>query len=110
MGRQPIISEWLNIDNDDNKVIATISYIKDTAEKIAEILRPPKYYVGHKTSTMHSIRDVLTKVKDPSPTYSRTGAVEKTLCAECPASFAGETGRTLECRIEYASAAQRTKI
>ena len=43
---------------------------------------------------------MLTKVKDPSPINSRTGAVYKIPCAECLASYVGETGRTLECRIK----------
>ena len=43
---------------------------------------------------------MLTKVKDPSPINSRAGAVYKIPCAECPASYVGETGRTLEYRIK----------
>ena len=39
-------------------------------------------------------------MKDPSPINSRAGAVYKIPCAECPASYVGETGRTLECRIK----------
>ena len=43
---------------------------------------------------------MLTELKDPSPKNSRVGAVYKMECAECPASYFGETGRTLECRIK----------
>ena len=43
---------------------------------------------------------MLAKVKDPSPINSRAGAVYKIPCAECPASYVGETGRILECRIK----------
>ena len=84
--------------DDDNKVIATIPYVKGTSERIARILRPPDITFAHKPST--TLRDVLTKVKDPSPINLRAGAVYKIPCAECPASYVGETGRTLECRIE----------
>ena len=84
--------------DDDNKVIATIPYVKGTSERIARILRPHDITVAHKPST--TLRDVLTKVKDPSPINSRAGAVYKIPCAECPASYVGETGRTLECRIK----------
>ena len=49
---------------------------------------------------VESVPHVLTKVKDPSPINSRAGAVYKIPCAECPASYVGETGRTLECRIK----------
>ena len=83
--------------DDDNKVIATIPYVKGASERIARILRPHDITVAQKPST--TLRDVLTKVKDPSPINSRAGAVYKIPCAECPASYVGETGRTLECRI-----------
>ena len=68
------------------------------SERIARILRPHNITVAHKPST--TLRDVLTKVKDPSPINSRAGAVYEIPCAECPASYVGETGRTLECRIK----------
>ena len=84
--------------DDDNKVIAIIPYVKDTSERIARILRPHDITVAHKPST--TLRDVLTKVKDPSPINPRVGAVYKIPCTECPASYVGETGRTLECRIK----------
>ena len=54
--------------DDDNKVIATIPYLKGTSERIARILRPHDITVAHKPST--TLRDVLTKVKDPSPINS----------------------------------------
>ena len=50
--------------DDDNKVIATIPYVKGTSERIARILRPHNITVAHKPST--TLRDVLTKVRNPS--------------------------------------------
>ena len=44
--------------NDENKVIATIPYVKGTSERIARILRPHDITVAHKPST--TLRDVLT--------------------------------------------------
>ena len=79
-------------------MIATIPYVKGTSERIARILRPHDITVAHKPST--TLRDVVTKVKDPSPINSRAGAVYKIPCTECPASYVGETGRTLECSIK----------
>ena len=84
--------------DDDNKVIATIPYVKGTSERIARILRPRDIAVAHKPST--TLRDVLTKVKDPSLINSRAGAVYKIPCAESSACYVGEIGRTLECRIK----------
>ena len=42
--------------DDDNKAIATISYVKGTSERIARILRPHNITVAHKPSTNHSTR------------------------------------------------------
>jgi hypothetical protein len=39
-------------------------------------------------------------VKDPTDTKTRIGTVYKVTCAECPATYIGETGRTLDCRIK----------
>ena len=61
--------------DDDNKMIATIPYLKGTSERITRISRPDNITVAYKPST--TLRDLLTKIKDPSPTNSRTGAVYK---------------------------------
>ena len=57
---------------------------------LAQILRPHNTTVAHKPST--TLRDLLTN--------SRTGVVYKIPCAECPTSYVGEIGRTVECRIK----------
>ena len=84
--------------NEDKKVIAAIPYVEGTSERIARILRPYNILVAHKPLT--TLRDVLTKVKDPSPKNSRVGAIYKIACSKCPASYVGETGRTLRCRVK----------
>ena len=77
---------------------ATIPYVKGTSERIARILRPHDNTVAHKPST--TLRDVPTRVNDPSHRNSRAGAVHKIPCAECSSSYVNETRRTLECRIK----------
>ena len=52
-----------------------------------------------------TLRNVLTKVKDPSPKNSRVGTVYKIECAECPASYFGETGEHLNAGIKNTNAA-----
>ena len=84
--------------NEDKKVIAAIPYVKGTSERIARILRPYNILVAHKPLT--TLRDVLTKVKDPSPKNSRVGAIYRIACSECPASYVEETGRTLQRRVK----------
>jgi hypothetical protein len=95
---KPTADNEISNTSEDKKVIATIPYVKGTSERIARILRPYNIVVAHKPTT--TLRDVLTRVKDPSPKNSRVGTVYKITCAECPASYLGETGRTLECRIK----------
>ena len=67
--------------NEESKVTATIPYVKGTSERIARILRPHDITVAHKPST--TLRDVPTRVKDPSHRNSRAGAVNKIPCVEC---------------------------
>jgi hypothetical protein len=75
-----------------------IPYIKGTSERIAKILRPFNISVAHKP--MVTLRNTLTKVKDPTDTKTRIGTIYKVTCAECPATYVGETWRTLDCRIK----------
>ena len=84
--------------NEDKKVIAAIPYVEGKSERIARILRPYNILVAHKPLT--TLRDVLTKVKDPSPKNSRVAAIYKIACSECPASYVGKSGRTLRCRVK----------
>ncbi|CAB4012921.1 Hypothetical predicted protein, partial [Paramuricea clavata] len=85
-------------ETERKKTIATIPYIKGTSERIARILRPFNISVAHKPTV--TLRNTLTKVKDPTNTKTRIGTVYKVTCAECPATYFGETGRTLDCRIK----------
>ena len=71
--------------NEDKKVIAAIPYVEGKSERIARILRPYNILVAHKPLT--TLRDVLTKVKDPSPKNSRVAAIYKIACSEYPASY-----------------------
>ena len=54
--------------------------------------------MAHKPTV--TLRNILMKVKDPTDIKTRTGAIYKVTCAECPATYVGETGRTLDCRIK----------
>ncbi len=85
-------------ETEPKKTIATIPYIKGTSERIARILRPFNISVAHKPTV--TLRNILMKVKDPTDIKTRTGAIYKVTCAECPATYVGETGRTLDCRIK----------
>lgn len=85
-------------EEEDQATIAAIPYIKGTSETLARILQPYNIKVAHKP--MCTLRTVLTKVKDPTPPERRKGAIYKVKCAECPATYIGETGRNLTTRIK----------
>ena len=79
---------------------ATIPYIKDTSETIAQILQPYNIRVAHKPIT--SSRQLLTNVKDKDEPNDRQGVVYKIKCCISQFSYIGETGRNLNLRLtEY---------
>ena len=84
--------------SEQKKTIASIPYIKGTSERIARILRPFNISVAHKPTV--TLRNTLMNVKDPANAKTRKGAAYKVTCAECPATYFSETGRTLDCRIK----------
>ena len=69
----------------------TIPYIKGTSETIARILQPYDIRVAHKPIT--TLRRILTNVKDKDQPCDRQGAVYRIKCADCQATYIGETGR-----------------
>ena len=70
----------------------------DQKKTIASILRPLNTSVAHKPTV--TLRNTLMKVKDRIDAKTRKGTVYKVTCAECPATYFGETRRSLECRIK----------
>ena len=69
-------------ETERKKSIATIPYIKGTSERIARILRPFSISVAHEPTV--TLRNTLTKVKDPTDTKTRIGTVYKVTCLNSP--------------------------
>jgi hypothetical protein len=69
-------------ETERKKSIASIPYIKGTSERIARILRPFSISVAHEPTV--TLRNTLTKVKDPTDTKTRIGAVYKVTCQNSP--------------------------
>ena len=65
--------------------------------EISRILRPYNIRVAHKPITI--LPHVLTNVKDREQPNDRQGAIYKINCADCPATYIGETGRNLKIRL-----------
>ena len=72
-------------------------YIKGTSETISRILQPYNVRVAHKPTS--TLRQLLTNVKDRDEPNNGQGAVYKSKCSDCQASYIGETGRNLNTRL-----------
>ena len=64
-----------------------------TSETISRILQPYNMRVAH------TLRHLLTNIKDRDKPNNRQGAVYKIKFSDCPASYIGETGRNLNARL-----------
>ena len=69
--------------------MATVTYIRGISETIARILQPQDIRVAHKPTA--TLRQLLTNFKDKVEPKDRQGAVYKTKCSYCPATYVGET-------------------
>ena len=63
-----------------------------TSERIARILRPFNINVAQKPTV--KLRNTVMKGKHPTDVKARKGTVYKLTCAEYPATYFGETGRS----------------
>ena len=71
-------------------------YIKGTSETIAR-MQPYAIRVAHKPIT--TLRHLLINVKDKDEPSDRQGVEYKIKCADCQATYIGETGRNLNTRL-----------
>ena len=96
-------------DNPTPVTTATIPYIKDTYETIAQILQPYNMIrVAHKPIT--TLRQLLTNVKDKDKPNDREGAVYKIKCSNYQATYIGETGRNLNKRLTEQNRNERLEM
>ena len=82
-----------------NKSISYISLpFNDQYEKIAAILKPFNFCAL--PIVKKSFNSVIKLGKDHTDKWDRTNVVYKFFCKSCPASYTGETKRTLKTRIK----------
>ena len=67
-----------------------LPYVHGVSEKISRALAPHKIKVAHKSRP--TLKNLLTKLKDRTPSEDRKGTVYKITC-ECGESYIGESGR-----------------
>ena len=67
----------------------SLPYVHGVVEKIGRVLAPRNIRLAHKSRPTH--KNLLTKLKDRTPSEDRKGAVYKITC-ECGESYIGESG------------------
>ena len=79
-------------DRDEKPQMTYLSlpYVRGVSEKIGRVLAPHNIRLAHKSRP--TLKNLLTKLKDRTPSEERKGAVYKITC-ECGESYIGESGR-----------------
>ena len=75
----------------------TVPYCAGLSEKLNRIFGKHNTRVASKPGK--TIRDILVKPKDRTPQELQCGVIYKIPCADCDATYIGETGRQLKTRI-----------
>ena len=73
---------------------AVVPYVRGDSEAIRRVLTPLKVRVCYKPH--RTLRQLLSRPKDPIPDLKKSGVVYKVPCASCSASYIGQSGRKLE--------------
>ena len=76
----------------------TLPYIKGLSESIRRILSPLSIRVMFCHFT--TLKQMLVHPKDPVPVSKGKGVVYSIPCAECPHTYIGQTGRSLDLRLQ----------
>ncbi|KAK3753752.1 hypothetical protein QZH41_005243 [Actinostola sp. cb2023] len=83
-------------DTEERKGFALIPYVQGTTERIKRVLESHRIEVCVKPLT--TLRQILSKPKDPLPKEKKTGVIYSIPCGECETFYIGETGRSLATR------------
>ncbi|KAK3717112.1 hypothetical protein QZH41_016143 [Actinostola sp. cb2023] len=83
-------------DTEERKGFALIPYVQGTTERIKRVLESHRIEVCVKPLT--TLRQILSKPKDPLPKEKKTGVIYSIPCGECETFYFGETGRSLATR------------
>ena len=87
---------------------AVLPYIKGTTEKIQRVLR--NHQIKTAVKPVSTLRQILSKPKDPIPREKKTGVIYQIPCKECNAVYIGETKRALKTRQkEHMDSVRRDK-
>ena len=87
----------INETSNPTTTTATASYVRGTSQIISRISRLYNIRAAHRPIT--TSRNLLTNVKDKKHPLDKQGAIYKIKCADCQATYIGETGRNLNTRL-----------
>ena len=89
---------------EEPKYTICLPYVAGLSEDLRRVCR--KYGIRTVFTTISTLRQQLTRVKDVDPLLKRAGVVYKIPCS-CGQEYIGETKRTLETRLKEHQAATR---
>ena len=75
----------------------TLPYVRGVSEAVRRILTPLGVKVTFRPNT--TLKQLLVRPKDQAPDRERANVVYQVPCANCPATYVGQTGRHLHQRL-----------
>ena len=85
-------------DNHSQGPVITLPYVRGLSEAVCRVLAPLGLKVSFRPNT--TLKQLLVRPKDRNPTEELAGVVYQVPCANCPASYVGQTGRCLGKRMK----------
>eukprot|EP00061_Rhincodon_typus_P000809 g12811.t1 len=73
-----------------SNTLITLPYIRNTSELTTRLLLPLGIRVAHKSTS--TLRQLLTRTKDPLPAMDKTNVIYKIPCRDCEKHYIGQTG------------------
>ena len=78
--------------------VITLPYVRGLSEAVRRVLTPLGLRVSFRPNT--TLKQLLVRPKDRTPTEELAGVAYQAHCASCPASYVGQTGRCLGKRMK----------
>ena len=107
-GQHHVTSDQTGQVDDEREHVLCLPYVRGVSERIDRVcksLTTVKIKVVFKP--IRILRHILTNVKNNLPSEKKKGVVYTVPCIDCGKKYVGETGRTLQERIEEHKAAVR---
>ena len=90
--------KWTERKEPDTLGHCVLPYYPCLSERIGRIVRGARIGVAYKP--LHTIRNVISKLKDPIPTGDKSGVVYHSSGKDCDQCRIGETGKNFKQRLD----------